>query len=327
MRILNFDPETFDIEDWNQLAEIDIRFLLDLMASLGSTSWGKRAQSITSILPQGPSWSLHVVERIPKANPQKIIKTHYSLSPNQMASAVARAIEGGSWKDIEAKGASCIREELTQESSESDWDCEPERYPYLSEFSAPRYGVEKLLDDHEVLSSYRDALLSRSKQKPAAQSHSKEPSLPAKHHGKSWSDVLIRATSNDMVEFRIGDFRKPFNFTDLGFKDGRKGDQPDSKWGVFLALLRSQGELNTTNLHSGSGPGSFTHTEKSIQDIRKKLKNKFPELQDKPIAHLKNGKYISTFSASDARTLDTSNTAYEDPREDDDYKSLMGNPY
>ena len=48
-----------------------------------------------------------------------------------------------------------------------------------------------------------------------------------------WDEVSMEFVSNDSIRIRAHEVRKIYTVAETGFKDGRKGDRPDSLWGVL----------------------------------------------------------------------------------------------
>jgi hypothetical protein len=55
------------------------------------------------------------------------------------------------------------------------------------------------------------------------------PQFP-KMGGLRWEEVTIAFVSNDSLRISARGKSQVFMFSDIGFRDGRKGDRPDKQW-------------------------------------------------------------------------------------------------
>lgn len=85
--------------------------------------------------------------------------------------------------------------------------------------------------------------------------------------GTRWEDIRISIVSKDSLRISVkgGDSRR-LMFSDIGFKDGRKGDLPDVTWEFFKELARRGGEM------TGWPPATTRTVQKRVQAVRRKLK-------------------------------------------------------
>ena len=93
----------------------------------------------------------------------------------------------------------------------------------------------------------------------------------------SWDEVQITFVSNESIRIQAGDLDKPFSYAELGFKDGRKVDTPDTRWRT-LQKLAQHGEISWK---TDTDQKIRNIAQKAIQDIRKKLKE-ITGLEDDP---------------------------------------------
>ena len=93
----------------------------------------------------------------------------------------------------------------------------------------------------------------------------------------SWDEVQITFVSNESIRIQAGDLDKPFSYAELGFKDGRKVDTPDTRWRT-LQKLAQHGEISW---ETDTDQKIRNIAQKAIQDIRKKLKE-ITGLEDDP---------------------------------------------
>lgn len=92
------------------------------------------------------------------------------------------------------------------------------------------------------------------------------PSLPELR----WEEVTIVFVSDDSVRVSARDVRETYLFSEMGFKDRRKGDRPDSRWAFLRELAAHEGRIDwqTKSLSSEQR----NRAEKAISTVRKRLK-------------------------------------------------------
>lgn len=86
--------------------------------------------------------------------------------------------------------------------------------------------------------------------------------------GRKWEDVTITFISHDSVRIEAGDLDKRLHFAEMGFKDGRKGDIPDTRWAILREFAARNGTISWGDIN-------VKHSDKmksAIKDIRKRLK-------------------------------------------------------
>ncbi len=86
--------------------------------------------------------------------------------------------------------------------------------------------------------------------------------------GRRWEDVTITFISHDSVRIEAGDLDKRLHFAEMGFKDGRKGDIPDTRWAILREFAARNGTISWSDIN-------VKHSDKmksAIKDIRKRLK-------------------------------------------------------
>ncbi|MDD2890956.1 MAG: tetratricopeptide repeat protein [bacterium] len=85
-----------------------------------------------------------------------------------------------------------------------------------------------------------------------------------------WDDVTIQFISDAEIKITVKKTHKNFNFAEIGFKDARKGDVPDSQWKVLQYLARQKGEISWKS--ETESLKDFPKFPKRIETIRKRLK-------------------------------------------------------
>lgn len=111
-------------------------------------------------------------------------------------------------------------------------------------------------------------LLEVSEPKPSPKtSISKFPIPP----GTTWQDVIIQFISVNEVKITVGTVHKNYNFAELGFKDERRGDVPDSQWQVLIILAESNNQISWETKHPRLTEPIQRQLNKRIQTIRKRL--------------------------------------------------------
>ena len=108
--------------------------------------------------------------------------------------------------------------------------------------------------------------------------------------GTRWEDIKIQIVSNNSVRIKVnGKKTERRTFVEMGFKDGRRGDLPDSYWNFFIELARHNGQLKEWPQKTNSA------VQKRIQIIGKRLQAIFG-LKEKPIyRYNKRDGYITKF--------------------------------
>lgn len=109
-----------------------------------------------------------------------------------------------------------------------------------------------------------DPKLSLKKNKP---SHQKDLEKFPTPEGTRWEDVTIQIVSKDSIKISVKEVHKRFNYAEIGFKDKRKGDLPDSQWEVLKDFGAQNGEI------SWGSQRAQLKIQKKIQKIRKRLRN------------------------------------------------------
>ncbi|HCJ67502.1 MAG TPA: hypothetical protein DHV62_09360 [Elusimicrobia bacterium] len=84
--------------------------------------------------------------------------------------------------------------------------------------------------------------------------------------GATWDMVSIQFVSDDSVKISVKSIHKRYTFAEIGFKDHRKGDLPDSQWELLKYLAKKNGEL------SWQKDSAKPNVQKRIQELRKRLK-------------------------------------------------------
>jgi hypothetical protein len=119
-----------------------------------------------------------------------------------------------------------------------------------------------------------------------------------------WNEVSFTITSNEAVTISIDGRFKRYNFAELGFKDGRKGDVPNSLWNVFInGFGRTRGEISWTE--NPLKQNEINKLKTTVGRIRKAL-NEFSGLSEDPFySYRKVKKYKLKFKMIDNRFVST----------------------
>ena len=136
----------------------------------------------------------------------------------------------------------------------------------------------------------------------------KFPSPP----GLTWSDITITFISNDGVNIKAKDVVKRYTYAEMGFKDGRKGDVPDSRWASLREIF---GKNKRVEWNTDIDQKTKTNLKRTVSDIRHRLKTFF-NIEDDPFhSYKKHRAYLPKFCIKDNRHIetDTDPTDSEDP--------------
>ena len=98
--------------------------------------------------------------------------------------------------------------------------------------------------------------------------------------GTTWHQVSIQFISNDAAKISVGKLTKTFMFAEMGFKDHKKGDQPDSLWRTLQTVFgRSNGEVawKTDRID----PKARANLKTQVKQLRKRLQSFFG-IEDDP---------------------------------------------
>jgi 7-cyano-7-deazaguanine synthase in queuosine biosynthesis len=112
----------------------------------------------------------------------------------------------------------------------------------------------------------------------------------------SWQDLLIEVVADDSIRVKIGrNFSKILTYAEIGFKDNRKGNLPNSLWLLLLVLAENNGTLNWQS--HGVKQGMY----KPIQRLKERLQSVFGLDGDPIQSYQKNNAYITSFKITDRR--------------------------
>ena len=87
--------------------------------------------------------------------------------------------------------------------------------------------------------------------------------------GLTWEKVTITFVSNDSARVSACGTCKTYMFSDMGFTDRRKGNQPDTRWHVLRTLAKLNGRIEWKSALSATQRNGL---QAKIKDIRKRLK-------------------------------------------------------
>ena len=141
----------------------------------------------------------------------------------------------------------------------------------------------------------------------------------------SWNEVHIAFVSNDSIRIRSGNRDKTFSYAELGFKDSRKVDTPNSHWIVFHTLA----ECGEISWKIDVDQKTRNQAQKAIQAIRKTLKE-ITGLDDDPFENYRKVKaYRPKFKLVDksyggtGMLLTQANQENEEDDSDPEIQALM----
>ncbi len=97
--------------------------------------------------------------------------------------------------------------------------------------------------------------------------------------GLKFSEVEIVFISNDSIRITARSKSVTFHYAEIGFKDNRKVDQPNTSWELLRNFARNQGCID-----KDSDTDSYLRKElpKKISNLKKQLKAIFPFIEDDP---------------------------------------------
>ena len=89
--------------------------------------------------------------------------------------------------------------------------------------------------------------------------------------GLTWEEVKLEFVSNDSLRIKARNITKRYTYAELGFKDNRKGDLPDSKWEILKeGFARFAGELSW---ETPIDPRWKKNLKSTVKELRKRLKS------------------------------------------------------
>ena len=112
-----------------------------------------------------------------------------------------------------------------------------------------------------------------------------------------WSEVTIAFVSNDSVKISARGITKTYTFAEIGFKDRRKGDRPDTRWSVLHELARHSGRIDWGT--KGAGPDPNRKRIKVISILRKRLQAIMGTSEDPFHDYRKMKGYVTKFKLED----------------------------
>jgi hypothetical protein len=113
-----------------------------------------------------------------------------------------------------------------------------------------------------------------------------------KMDGLGWEEVTIAFVSNDSVRITARGTSERFMFSDIGFRDGRKGDRPDTQWNLLEWMALCGGELRWDDQRLRR---QKTEAKHKIKIIRRRLRA-VVQIDDDPFEpYQRFGRYKSKF--------------------------------
>jgi hypothetical protein len=115
-----------------------------------------------------------------------------------------------------------------------------------------------------------------------------------------WEELAIDFSSDTSVRVRARDKLKVFTFAEMGFKDGRKGDVPNSRWAILRdGFAGNHGQISWTDSAVDSKQRGVLKA--AVKEIRQKLKSFFGINEDPFHTYSAKKGYRTKFSLRDGR--------------------------
>jgi len=96
----------------------------------------------------------------------------------------------------------------------------------------------------------------------------------------TWNMVSIQFVSEDSVKVSVKSIHRGYTFADMGFKDNRKYNSPNTQWEILRFLAKNKGELSWQK-------GTAIYSKKEISRVRKRLRT-FMGIDDDPFFRYRN---------------------------------------
>jgi hypothetical protein len=116
-----------------------------------------------------------------------------------------------------------------------------------------------------------------------------------------WDEISITLISADTIEIKIGDTKKKFQYSELGFSDKRKGDHPIIAWVILLSFIKGQGAIQ------GNSANSIPKLEVKMKGFKSHMKDLFG-INEPLVPHYKSGKGYKVMF----KTYDKTHTDFQD---------------
>ncbi|RJQ74156.1 MAG: hypothetical protein C4519_17170 [Desulfobacteraceae bacterium] len=114
-----------------------------------------------------------------------------------------------------------------------------------------------------------------------------------------WEEVVISFVSNDSIRIQARGKSERFTFAEIGFKDGRKGDLPDSIWKFFRdGLAANGGEIHWKTKLDSTDKGKL---KAIISKLRARLKSITGLKEDPFFPYRRTHGYNTKFTLIDSR--------------------------
>jgi hypothetical protein len=129
--------------------------------------------------------------------------------------------------------------------------------------------MRALISEHHQFLATIDQSKDQPSKKGQKASSAKFPSPP----NLCWEEITIIFYQNDAVKIKAQDIEGKYTFSELGFKDGRKGDAPNSGWNLLReGFAAHHGQITWEKSISDDIRKNLT---KSVSEITKPLKQFF----------------------------------------------------
>jgi hypothetical protein len=126
---------------------------------------------------------------------------------------------------------------------------------------------------------------------------------------RRWEDLEIEFLSDHRIQVRDGDEAQIYNYAEFGFEDRRTG-RPSKAWDTLQQLAQGRGRLSgSVGLRVGArataSSNAWTKVEKRIQEIRKRLRSRYPcDGDPDPIPYRAGSGYVTRFNIRLAPSFD-----------------------
>ncbi len=114
-----------------------------------------------------------------------------------------------------------------------------------------------------------------------------------------WDEISISFLADDLVRIKARNVDKKFNFGQMGFTDGRKGDEPNRQWELLKVLARNSGKVSWQD--NVSVPMKRDNIKAQVKDLRKLLKAFFGLNEDPFHPYRQARAYSCRFNLRDER--------------------------
>jgi hypothetical protein len=134
--------------------------------------------------------------------------------------------------------------------------------------------------------------------------------------GIKWEDITITLSSNEHIKVSFNHKEKRFTYGELGFTDGRKGDQPTKLWFYLKEIIKHGGELSWEKIREHNA-----QLVKNVSRLNTHLKKQFGIKENIYTGHYRK-KNADGMTGYQLRFTTKDNLKYKDKEENDDSYEL-----